>query len=123
MLGWEVVEGEQRLPISGELGHGLRPLGEVPGERVQGDFRVVLVLRVPDLPEGTARGGLHRGGKGIQRVGHLVHPVPLMAGLREHVADRRPEPQRAVPDGEHRAPMPRWRQSRSSSAQDSVDSR
>ena len=104
MLGREVVEGEQRLPVRGELRHGLWPLGEVAGEGVQGRLRVGAILRVPDLPQGPLGRGLHRGGQGVQDVGHLVHPVPLPPGLREHVADGPPEPQRPVPDRQQAGP-------------------
>lgn len=50
-----VVEGEEHLPVSGELGHGFRPLGEVAGEGVQGPLGVVAVLGV---------GGLAQRGRG-----------------------------------------------------------
>ncbi len=36
----------------------------------------------------------------------LVEPAPLLAGRREYVADRGPEPQRAVADREHRSSHP-----------------
>ena len=31
-----------------------------------------------------------------------MEPAALLVGLREHLAQRAPEPQRAVPGGEHR---------------------
>jgi hypothetical protein len=44
-------------------------------------------------------GGL---GQRVERVADLVPPAPLLAGLGEHLADRRPEPQGTVADREHR---------------------
>lgn len=35
-----------------------------------------------------------------------MEPAALLPGGREHLARRAPEPQRAVPDGEHRGPHP-----------------
>ena len=37
-----------------------------------------------------------------KHIGLLVEPAPLLAGRREHLAHRLPEPQRAVTDGQHR---------------------
>ena len=42
---------------------------------------------------------LRQGGKNI---GADVEPAPLLAGLREHLAQRGPESQRPVPGGQHR---------------------
>jgi hypothetical protein len=37
-----------------------------------------------------------------ERIGDLVEPAALLPGLGEHVAQRGPEPQRAIPDGQDR---------------------
>lgn len=38
----------------------------------------------------------------VDDLGDLVNPAPLVAGLRPHVAQRRPEAQRAVTNGQYR---------------------
>lgn len=75
MLGRELVGGEESLPVPGRLGRGLRPLGEAPGEAVQGPLGVPLALGVPDLPQSPLGLDLHRGGEGVQDVRDLAHPV------------------------------------------------
>lgn len=35
-----------------------------------------------------------------------MEPAALLTGLGEHLADRRPEPQRPVTDGQHRSAHP-----------------
>ena len=41
-----------------------------------------------------------------KHIGLLVEPAPLLPGVREHLAQRLPEPQRAVADGQHRGAHP-----------------
>ena len=65
VLGGELVERQQRLPVTGERGHGLGPLGEVTGEGLQGTFGVVFVPGVGDLPQPAAGLSLDRGRQGV----------------------------------------------------------
>ena len=107
MLGRVVVEREQYVEVVGDLRGGLGPLGAVLGhERGGRGFGVFLVFGVPDLGEGLLRarvGRLRQCGKDIAG---LVEPAPLLARVREHVSDRLPEPQRTVPDSQHRGAHP-----------------
>jgi hypothetical protein len=45
----------------------------------------------------------------VERVAELVKPAALLARRGPHLAQRRPEPERAVTDGQHGARMPRSR--------------
>jgi hypothetical protein len=103
MLSWEVEEGEQFFGVVGDLGHRLGPLGPVVArEHLDRTNSVVPVGGVADLGQGPAGAGLHAGGQTAEHVGGLVDPVALVAGSWEDVAERRPQPQRAVPDRDHR---------------------
>jgi hypothetical protein len=103
MLSWEVVEREQLLGVVSDLGHRLGPLDAiVASKRLDRPLGVVTVGRIADLGQRPARPGLHRGGQAAQHVGGLVDPVALVAGGREDVAEGCPQPQRAVPDRDHR---------------------
>ena len=103
VLGRKVVEAEQRLEVVAELLGGLRPLGRelvVEGlGRVSGMFSV---LGVSHLGEHLLRERLDGLGQGVEDVGGLVHPTPLLFGLREHVSKGRPEPERSVSDSHDR---------------------
>jgi hypothetical protein len=107
VLGREVVEAQQFLGVVGDLGHGLGPLGAVVArEHLDRTNSVVPVGGVADLGQGLTRPGVHRGGQAAEHVGELVDPVALLAGGWEHVAEGRPQAQRAVPDRDHRRPHP-----------------
>jgi hypothetical protein len=75
MLGWEVVEGQQRLDVIGHLGHRLGPLGAVVGGEL-GDclLGVLTVLSAGELGQRPPRPGVHAGGQRGQHVGGLVKP-------------------------------------------------
>ena len=91
MLGREVEEAQQLLGVVGDLGHRLGPLDAVvAGEDLDGALGMVTVGSIPDLGQGLARPGLDGFGKAAEHVGGLVDPVTLVAGGREHVAQRRP---------------------------------
>jgi hypothetical protein len=105
VLGREVEEAEELLGVIGDLGHRLGPLDAVVArEDLDGAAGVVPVGRVTDLGQGLARSGLHGLGQAAQHVGDLVDPVALVASGREDIAQRRPQPQRAVPHRHHRRP-------------------
>jgi hypothetical protein len=107
VLGREVEERKQLLGVVGELGHRLGPLHAVVArERLDRLLGVRPVGRLADLGQRRARPGLHRRWQAVEDVGGLVDPVALVAGGREHVAERRPQPQGAVADGDHRRPHP-----------------
>jgi hypothetical protein len=102
VLGGEVEEHEQRLEVVDDPGDRLRPLrAELLGERVRRPHGVVAVLGVADLRQHPFGRGLLRLRQRGHDVGDLVHPATLRARLGPDVAQRRPEPQRPVPDGDH----------------------
>jgi hypothetical protein len=107
VLGWEVEEAEEFLGVVDDLGRGLGPLDPVVArEALDGALGVETVGGVADLGQRLARPGLHGLGQAAQHVGGLVDPVALVAGRREDVPQRRPQPQRAVADRHHRRPHP-----------------
>jgi hypothetical protein len=67
---------------------------------------MVAILRVADLCQHSPGGRLGGLGESGEDVGGLVDPAALGAGVREHVAQRAPEAQGAVTNGEHRCPHP-----------------
>ena len=107
VLGRHVVKGEQCVRLVGDLGDGLRPLGlELVGKGLDGSLGVGLVLGVAYLGQCPAGGRLDRLRQGIQYVGRDVEPAALLGCLGKDVAHRRPEPEGAVADSEHRGPHP-----------------
>jgi hypothetical protein len=105
VLGREVEERQQLLGVVDDLGHRLGPLDAVvAGEHLDRVLGVVAVGRVTDLRQCFARAGLHGLGQGVQHVGGLVDPVALVAGGREDVTERGPQPKRAVADRHDRGP-------------------
>src|SRR5204862_372062 len=58
------------------------------------------VLGVRGLRRGLARGGLGCCGRAVQGFDHFVHPVALLFGLRDHLPQCPPEPQRPIADRE-----------------------
>src|SRR6185312_4836375 len=61
-----------------------------------------LVLGVPDLCERLLRPRVRRLRQRGKNIRYLVEPATLLAGLREHLAQRAPESERPVPGGQHR---------------------
>jgi len=105
VLGREVVERQQLLLVAGDLGDGFRVLGLVSSVEVpDGLLGVRAVFGVADLGEGLAGRGLGRFRQAVENVDYFVLPAAALAGLGEHLAQRRPEPQRPVADREHRSP-------------------
>jgi len=121
VLGREVVEGEQHVEVLGDLRARLGPLRAVgSGERPRGGLGVLAVLGVVDLGEG----GL---GVLVQRGEHVADLVATSTTARESRETRRAAHAR-TPARRRRRRAPgrscrRRLHERSSSAQDSVDSR
>ena len=103
VLGREVVERQQLLDVVADLGDRLgklRTIGRLELlDRVAG---VGLVLGVPDLCERLLRPRVRRLRQRGKNIRYLVEPATLLAGLREHLAQRAPESERPVPGGQHR---------------------
>ena len=103
MLGGEVVERQQHVQVVADLRGGFGPFGaELDRERLRRHAGVGLVFGVVDLRQSTFRGWVDRLRQRGEDVADLVPPAPLLGGGGEHVADRLPEPERAVADREHR---------------------
>src|ERR687893_252175 len=103
VLGWEVVEGQQRVAVLEQAGDRLLVLGRVLlGEG--GDRRLSsgAVGRLPDLAQVLLRRGLDGFWQLVQDIDRLVHPAPMMPGGREDLLERLPEAERAVAGGQLR---------------------
>ncbi len=61
-----------------------------------------LVLGAPDLRQGLLRARMRGLRQRRENVRGLVEPAAALPGLGEHLAQRAPEPQRPVADGQHR---------------------
>ena len=105
MLGREVVEHQQMLDVVGDLDDRLRKLRAISRlERLDHVQRVAFVLGVPDLGERFLRARVRRFRQRGKHVRDLVEPASLRTGLGKHLAQRAPEPERAVADRQHRRP-------------------
>ena len=103
MLGREIEEGQQLVCVIGDLRGSLGVLGAVGGGEVLDRLlRVLAVFGVTDLRQRLARRGLGRCGQAVQDIHRLVHPVPLLFGLGEHLPQRGPEPPCPVAGRQHR---------------------
>jgi hypothetical protein len=102
VLGGVVVELQQHVEVVGDLRVRPGPLGAVLGHEGAGSgLGVLAVFGVPDLGQRGLRAGLCGLGERVEDVGDLVEPAALLAGGREDVTQRGPEPERSVADGEH----------------------
>src|SRR5918998_3281284 len=100
VLGWEVVEGEQRVAVLEQAGDRLLVLGRVLlGEG--GDRRLGggAVRRLPDLAQVPLRRRLDGFRQLVQDIGGLMHPAPPMAGGPAGRPERPPETPAAVAGG------------------------
>ena len=105
MLGGVVVERQQLLEVVGDLRGGLGELRAVGGvECLRRGAGVLLVLGVPDLAQGLLRPGMGTLGQRTEYVCDLVEPAALLTGVAEHLAERPPEPERTITDGQDRSP-------------------
>ena len=105
MLGRIVKEAQQPLGLAGDLGDGLGPLDAVVGrEGVDGALGVAAVLGQDDLVQGPARAGVDALGQRTKDIPDHMDPAALLAGGREDLPQRPPQPQRPVADHHHRCP-------------------
>ena len=106
MLGGIVVERGQLLQIVNDLGGGFGPLCAVGvGERLRAPVGVVFVFGVVDLGHRLLGAGVGRFRQGGQHVRGFVEPAALLCRLREHLAQRGPEPQAVLGDYRQHRPM------------------
>jgi hypothetical protein len=107
VLGGEVVERGQRLPVVIELRNRLRVLrAELLTEALERSLGVGAGWRLDDLVQHPLRPRLQPLRQAVKDVRCLVHPAALLPSLGEHVAQRRPGPERAVTDDELRTVQP-----------------
>ncbi len=107
VLGGEVVERGQLLPVLVELGERLGVLrAELLPEGLQLALGVPARWRFDDLVQQLLGPRLQALGQAVEHVGGLVNPTPLLACFGEHVAQRRPRSERAVADDELGAVQP-----------------
>ncbi len=106
MLGREIVEGQQGLPVLLQTSHRLRVLGLVRLDKmVEGLVGRGPVLGHPDLLQGLLCPGLNGLRQVVQHVRHLVHPAALMTGPGIHFIPCRPEAKSAVSHRQLRRPF------------------
>src|ERR671911_1090942 len=107
VLGGVVVEGEQSVPLINDLGHRLGPLlPKLIGEGLDGRLSVLFVLGTADLMNRCLSPRVDALGHGVEDVGGLMDPIPLVAGLGEHIPHSTPEPQSSVSYRQLRRPHP-----------------
>lgn len=99
MLGREVVERQQFLPVFGDLRDGLGPLRTVGlRDRLDRLLGVRAVLGVVDLLHRLHRARLRGLRQGVRNIPGLVDPAPLMPGSGKDLGKRLPQAHRAVAD-------------------------
>src|SRR5450432_778462 len=103
VLGREVEEGEQSLPVLCQAGDRLVVLGAVfVGEHVDGSLSGRAGRRSINLAKICLHVDLDREGDLVAHVGGLGHPTPLVPGAWKDLSYGRPEAVRAGADGEIR---------------------
>src|SRR3954469_7857686 len=101
VLGGEVEEGEQRLPILGQAADRLVVLGAVfVGEHVDRRLGPRAGRRAVYLAKVGLHIELNREGDLVQHVGGFVNPTALVPAAWEDLFDCLPEAERAVADRE-----------------------
>ncbi len=89
MLGWEVVEGQQSVPVLDQAFCCPRILRlEGLQEQIERGMSVFAGLGLPDVMQHFLGLGLDPFGKGVEHVAGLVHPASLLACLRENLLKR-----------------------------------
>jgi hypothetical protein len=107
MLGREVEVSEEAILVDGQRRHGLGILGAVLLDEARDIlFRRGARVGVHHLVQRLLGPRLQALRELVQHVGNPVDPAPLLPRLRPYLAHRRPEPQRAIADGQHRGPQP-----------------
>src|ERR1700754_4595598 len=97
VLGREVEEGEQSVPILGQAGDRFLVLGTVfLGEHVDRGLRDCAGRCSINLSKVCLYVELDREGDLVEHVGGLVNPTPVVCGARIDLIDGPPEAERAV---------------------------
>src|SRR6187549_926715 len=103
VLGGEVVECEQRLAILAQAFGGLIVFNLVAlDEGVESSVSIRLRLGHPDRLQGTLGLRMLALRQPVQDVRRFVHPAALLPRLGPHLAERLPEAERTVGDGQLR---------------------
>ena len=103
VLGWEVVEGQELLPVLSKTLGRLRILRLIDfDEEAESLLGLSLRRSQVDLVQMLLGLRLLRLRQFVQHVGRLMHPASLLAYLAVDLAQRLPEAQRAVAAGQLR---------------------
>ena len=97
----KVVEGEQRVPVLLQAFDSLLAFDGIGlAEGVERRLGVLARSSHPDVLQHALGLGLLALGQLVENVGGLMHPASLLTGLGPDLADRLPEAERAIGDGE-----------------------
>jgi len=95
------VKGQQRVPVLDQLGDRLVPFHAVGlFEEIEGGVGLGAGLSLPDVVQMALGFGLDGFGQRIEHVHGLVNPAALLLRRGKHLAQRRPEPESPIPDGQ-----------------------
>ena len=107
VLGRVPVELQEHVGVVDDLGDRLGVLRAVIYlEGLDRDLGLVDVLGVVDFPHRRGRTWMSRLGQRSKHIGLLVKPAALFTGIRKHLPQCLPEPQRPITDGQHRGGHP-----------------
>src|SRR5215468_10377477 len=96
-VGGEVVERQQRIAVLGQAINRSLVFDLVGFDKgVECRKGILLGLGHPDLLQCALGLAVQALWHLVQDVGGLVHPAALLAGCRPHLAERLPEPERAI---------------------------
>nr|WP_261343440.1 hypothetical protein [Crateriforma conspicua] len=103
VLGREFVERQQQVAVFLQAVASLSVLRWVfLDERIGRFLRIILRLGLPDFMKVAFGFGLNAPRQLVQNVGRFVTPAALPLHFRERFADRRPETEGTVTDGDPR---------------------
>ena len=101
MFGREVVEGEQRVPVLFQAFGALLVFDGIGlDEGIERRLGVLPRFGHPDVLQHALGLGLLALGQLVENVSGLMHPASLLTGPRPDFADRLPEAERAISDGD-----------------------
>ena len=107
MLGWEVVESQQFIPILDQAFGRLR-IFRLEGfdEQIERSMGILAGLGLPDVVKHLLSLGLGALGEVIEHIARFMHPAALLARGWKNLFQCRPEPHGPVTGGQLRSSEP-----------------